>query len=122
MEDIGSLYDSCAQQFYDLNDKDISIDPSFDESVVCDFGNFVNSIKDLRLRNVNRVLIGNININSIPNKFSQLKELVLKYVDILVITETKLDDSFPNAQFLVDGFSVPFRFDRNRNGGHDLCW
>ena len=74
-------------------------------------------IKNLRLSNVNRVIIGNLNINSLTNKFDQLKEIVLKYIDILVITETKLDDTFPNAQFLVPGFSKPFRLDRNRKGG-----
>ena len=52
-------------------------------------------IKNLRLSNVNRVIIGNLNINSLTNKFDQLKEIVLKYIDILVITETKLDDTFP---------------------------
>ena len=71
----------------------------------------------IRLSNVNRVIIGNLNINSLTSKFDQLKEIVLKYIDILVITETKLDDTFPNAQFLVPGFSKPFRLDRNRNGG-----
>ena len=35
----------------------------------------------------------------------------MKYVDIVVITETKLDDTFPRFQFLVDGFSEPFRLD-----------
>ena len=60
-----------------------------------------------------RVVISNLNINSLPNKFNQLKELVLKHVDILVLTETKLDDSFSNSQFSVDGFSEPFRIDRN---------
>ena len=79
--------------------------------------NPLSTIKNLRLSNVNRVVIGNLNINSLPNKFNQLKELVLKHVDILVLTETKLDDSFPNSQFLVDGFSEPFRIDRNRSGG-----
>ena len=74
-------------------------------------------IKNLRLSNVNRVIIGNLNINSLTNKFDQLREIVLKYIDILVITETKLDDTFPNAQFLVPGFSKPFRRDRNRKGG-----
>ena len=73
-------------------------------------------IKNLRLSNVNRVIIGNLNINSLTNKFDQLKEIVLKYIDILVITETKLDDTFPNAQFLVRRFSKPFRLDRNRKG------
>ena len=61
--------------------------------------------------------MGNLNINSLPNKFNQLQELVLKHVDILVLTETKLDDSFPNSQFSVDGLSEPFRIGRNRSGG-----
>ena len=74
-------------------------------------------IKNLRLRNVNKVIIGNININSLPNKFEQLKELAIKHIDVLVITETKLDDSFPTSQFLMKGFAEPFRLDRNRNGG-----
>ena len=49
-------------------------------------------IKNFRLINVNRVIIGNLNIISLTNKFDQLKEIVL------VITETKLD-IFPNVQF-----------------------
>ena len=58
----------------------------------------LSTIKNLRLSNVNRVVIDNLNINSLPNnKFNQLKELVLKNVDILVLTETTLDDSFPNS-------------------------
>ena len=57
------------------------------------------------IKNANRVIIANLNINSPPNKFDQLKKLVLKYVDILVITQTKLNDTFPTSQFLVDGFS-----------------
>ena len=57
-----------------------------------------------------------MNINSLPKNFDQLKELVLKYDDILVITDIKHDDTFPTSQFLVDGFSEPFRLDRNGNG------
>ena len=74
-------------------------------------------IKNLRLSNGNRVIIGNLNINSLTKKSDQLKEILRKYRDILVITETKLDDTFPNAQFLVPGFSKIFRFYRNRKGG-----
>ena len=36
---------------------------------------------------------------------------------VLVLTETKLADTFPTAQFLVRGFSEPYRLGRNRNGG-----
>ena len=36
---------------------------------------------------------------------------------VLVLTETKLADTFPTAQFLVRGFSEPYILGRNRNGG-----
>ena len=38
-------------------------------------------------------------------------------MDNLIITETKLDDSFPINQFIIDGYSPQFRADRNKNGG-----
>ena len=34
-----------------------------------------------------------------------------------MISETKLDESFPHSQFKISGFSKPFRLDRNCNGG-----
>ena len=58
------------------------------------------------------MIIGDLNINSIRKKFEQLKETVLKYVDILAITETKLDETFLESLFLMDGFSKPYRLDR----------
>ena len=42
---------------------------------------------------------------------------MLKYFDVLIITETKLDDTFLTSQLLVTGFSVPYKLDQNRNGG-----
>ena len=69
----------------------------------------------MRTKNAERVIIGNLNITSLPSKFEQLK--ALKYVDVLVLTKTKLDNSFPKTEFLVDGFSEPYRYDRNRKGG-----
>ena len=79
--------------------------------------NSLSELSELRRRSVNRVLIGNLNINSIRNKFDQLKDTVLKYIDILILTETKLDETFLTSQFLMDGFSKPYRFDRNKYGG-----
>ena len=66
---------------------------------------------------MNKAIIGNVNINSLPATFDQIKEIILKNVDILVITETNLDDTFPLGQFYVEGFTVPYRLDRNGNGG-----
>ena len=79
--------------------------------------NSLSKIKELRIGNENKVIIGNLNINSIRNKFEQLKETVLRYIDILVVTETKLDETFLESLFLMDGFSKPYRLDRNKNGG-----
>ena len=70
----------------------------------------------LGVKNVNRLIIGNLNINSVSNKFGQLKLFVQGKVNILIATETKLDSVFPTSQFVVDGYSEPYRLDRNRNG------
>ena len=37
--------------------------------------------------------------------------------DIFMIFETKLDETFPAAQFSLQGFRDLCRFDCNRNGG-----
>ena len=80
--------------------------------------NSLMQLKNIRLKDIiNRVIIGSLNINSLPIKFAQLQEIVLKYVDILILTETKLYDISPKPQFMVHGFSMPYRQDRNRNGG-----
>ena len=34
-----------------------------------------------------------------------------------MISESKVNDSFPDGQLFLDGFGTPFRPDRNRNGG-----
>ena len=78
--------------------------------------NSLDSLRKSRLRNVNKVIIGNINTNSLPANFDQVKEVILKNADILVITQTKLDDTFPLGQFYVEGFIMPYRLDRNCNG------
>ena len=38
-------------------------------------------------------------------------------VDILMISETKIDESFPLGQFKVNGFNAPFRLNHNSNSG-----
>ena len=67
--------------------------------------------------NINRLIIGTLNINSLANKFEQLKLVIGNNLDILILVETKLDDTYPTEQFLIEGFRTPFRLDRNRNGG-----
>ena len=39
-----------------------------------------------------------------------------------MISETKLDESFPTSQFFMDSFISPHRLDRNCNGGGILLY
>ena len=71
---------------------------------------------------MNRIIIAQININSIRNKFDALVSGIRGNVDILTISETKIDDSFPNRQFLIDGYTAPYRLDRNSVGGDILVY
>ena len=50
-----------------------------------------------------------------------MKPMLLDDIDIMV-TETKLDDSFPASQFHVEVSSTPFRLDRNKNGGDIILY
>ena len=79
-------------------------------------------LKSIRIRNLNKIVIVHLNVNSLRNKFDFLVTQVKGYIDILMIPETKLDESFPIGQFLIDGYSVPFRLDRNENGGGILLY
>ena len=61
--------------------------------------NLSDSLKNLKIKNSNRLVFGNLNINTINNKFEQLKHIIKNNVDVSVVTETKLDSSFPLGQF-----------------------
>ena len=78
----------------------------------------MSHLSNLRSKNPKNIIFSYININSIRNKFENLCDIVGNNVDILSIAETKLDSSFPNAQFLLPGFHEPVRLDINyRSGG-----
>ena len=78
---------------------------------------FKEVLGSLRRSNLNRIILAHLNINSIPNKFSLLAEGVSGNVDIIMISETKIDETFPARRFYIDGYTPPYRLDRNCNGG-----
>ena len=79
----------------------VSNDSTFSQSDV------KKALKDIRISNMNKLIFGHLNINSLRNKFDLLSEQVKRSVDILMVSETKLDDSFPKGQFLTEGFHSP---------------
>ena len=63
-------------------------------------------------------LIAYLNINSLRNKVIDLGEILKDLpLDYLVISETKLDESFPNSQLKLNGYEVRARRDGHKNGG-----
>ena len=88
-----------------------------DINVVNDQDATFSSLSTLKKKNKDRLIFKNSNINSINNKFDQLKLLVERNIHVLVITESKLDETFSTKQFCMDGYSKPFQKDRNKNGG-----
>ena len=62
--------------------------------------------KNTRLKNPNRLIIAQLNINSLRNKFDSLVRMLNNNLDILLISETKVDFSFPTAQFQIEGYAT----------------
>ena len=60
--------------------------------------------------------MGQLNVNSIRNKFEMLTSFITNIIDFLLYPETKIGEIFPLEQFLVSGFAKPLRFERNSSG------
>ena len=81
-----------------------------------------SNLHELRKSNTFRVIIGHINIDSVGNKFEPLKKMIQDNIHFLLVSETKLDDTFPIGQFYIHGFATPYRFDRTLHSGGILLY
>ena len=102
-----------------LTNDDLSLPHDYTNNVSNDNleDNPLQVLKKLKLSNVNRLIIGSININSIKGKFDAFKLWVKGNIDIIVVVESKIDESFTQQQFAIEGYHLPFRRDRNALGG-----
>ena len=76
-------------------------------------------LKSFRFKNPKNVIMGHLNISSLRNKFESIKPIISPNFYIFLVSETKLNESFPNNQFPISGYRM-FRQDRNCFGG-GLC-
>ena len=61
---------------------------------------FVDAMNKFRLANAKNLIISHLNINGLRNEFIDISFLLQENIlDILFLTETKLDKIFLNAQF-----------------------
>ena len=70
-------------------------------------------LNKLRLSDANNIVVGHVNINSLSGKFDQLKALITNDIDILVLNETKADETSPPSSFIIDTSSKLLGLDRN---------
>ena len=68
----------------------------------------ITRLSTIRVKNKRGLIMAHLNINSIRNKFGDLKFLISNNVDILVISETNIDESFPTSQFQIEGLKSLF--------------
>ena len=54
--------------------------------------------------NANRLFICHLNVNSLRNNLEMLQEIVQDKLDIVLVSETKVDPSFPEIQFAIEVF------------------
>ena len=74
------------------------------------------------LKNANWMICAQLNLNSIRSKFDQLVNTINNNIDIVMLSETKVDPPFSIVQFHIQVFSEHYRFHRNHsNNGILLC-
>ena len=89
---------------------DISLQRSEDVAKVSE----LNMLK----RYANNLKLGHLNVNSMGGfKLFEIKNMLRNnLLDIFVLSETKIDDTYPNSQFYVKGYKL-YRQDRTNFGG-----
>ena len=93
-------YDNSTESSFSVNK---SSDSSSDLSVK--IASQDSPLNVLRIKSPDKLILGKLNINYLPNKVDELKDLVCGAIDVLVLTES-----------FIEGYSPPFCLDRNRNG------
>ena len=71
-----------------------------------------SNIENIRLKNSNRLIVVQLNINSLQNKFHSLVAILHNNVAILLVSEAKINSSFPTPQFKIEGYTT-HRLGRN---------
>ena len=70
-----------------------------------------NALKTFRKNNIDKTIFAHFSISSLRNKFDQLSDMIKGNTEVLMISESKPDKSFPDGQFLIEGYGASL----NRN-------
>ena len=76
-----------------------------------------NDLHEIRFKNPNSLIFAIISINFVISKSEMFQEVIGNNIDVLLVSEKKLDASYPSSQFILDGFTPPYKLDRTQHGG-----
>jgi len=80
------------------------------------------NLKKFRYDHPRQLVLGHLNVNSLRNKFIEIREMLkVSEIDILGLSETKLDDSFGQSTFHCPNYTA-YRQDRDIHGGGIACY
>ena len=74
-------------------------------------------LKEIKIQSPDKSISAHLNINSVRNRSEAHTYIIENNIELLLMSEIKLDDSLPIAQFQMKDFSVPYRYDRNGKRG-----
>ena len=85
-----------------------------------DYEESLHGIAKMRQKYIDNPQISYLNVNSLRNKIHDIRNLTSQISPtILAISETKIDNSFPDSQFFIENYQNPneYRKDRTKDGG-----
>ena len=97
-------YDEVCNKNGDTNDNINDFPVNSNTADDCDL---FPGVTDFRNRYTSNFIFAHVNINSFRHKYASIHDILSKkQVDYMAISETKLDESFPCAQFAAQDFST----------------
>ena len=75
----------------------------------------------LLIQNTKNVTMGALNVNSLSNKRRAAEDMITNNIDICLLSDTKIDESFPNQQYNISIYKA-FRRDGNKHDGGFLFY
>ena len=108
---------------YDQMETQVTHNGSFGGGGICtdetgEMSHLFENLYSVRKSHLNNLIIGHLNINSLSPKICEVRALQrLCKLDVLVLSETKLDGSYKQETLHIDGFSCVRQDKRSNSGG-----
>jgi hypothetical protein len=76
-----------------------------------------NEIENIRCKYRNNMIVSHLNVNSLNLKFNEVHDLIVRSkFEVIVLSETKLDESYQNALYEIESYNM-YRQDKRSNSG-----